>query len=269
MNIPESRKAHILKKMSAGEAISVSDLSADLKVSEMTIRRDLAELEKEGLLKRVHGGAVSNFARGYEPPFLLRHSQAVIAKSAIGKLAASLVVEGDSVALDVGTTVLEAARHLSGRRGLTIVTPSIRIAQQFTDNKNLRVILAGGIVRAGEESLVGDLACRTFQDFYVDKLFLGVGGINSDAGLTEYNWDDALVKRAMIRSAKEVIAVVDSSKFGRIAFAKIADIKDLHTLITDQNPPANLAESLAAARVKVLVVASDPETAAEDTRTQS
>ncbi len=264
MNDPGSRKAHILEKISAEESISVADLAADLDVSEMTIRRDLAELEREGLLKRVHGGAVSNVARGYEPPFLLRDTQAVLAKSAIGKLAAGLVAEGDSIALDVGSTVVEVARHLSGRRGLTIISPSLRVVQHFIDNKDVRMIVAGGVLRIGEESLVGDLACHAFRDLFVDKLFLGAGGVHVEAGLTDFNWDDALVKKAMIRSAKEVIAVVDSSKLGHIAFAKIADIGDLHALITDRSPPPALAEALAARGVKVHVATGDPKTTAKN-----
>ncbi|MDQ1198450.1 MULTISPECIES: DeoR/GlpR family DNA-binding transcription regulator [Agrobacterium] len=245
MNTPSNRKAHILEKISSGQPVSVTEIASDLKVSEMTIRRDLAELEKEGLLKRVHGGAVSTFGRGYEPPFILRNAQAVAAKNAIGELAASLVSEGDSIALDVGSTAAEVARHLAGRRGLTIVTPSLRVVEHFVSNKDVRLIVAGGILRCGEGSLVGELACQTFRDLFVDKLFLGVGGISCEAGLTDYNWDDALVKKAMIKSAKEIIVTADASKFDRTAFAKIAEIDGFNTLITDRAPPKDIAEIFA------------------------
>lgn len=254
MNAAESRKAHILERISSEESISVADLAQTLGVSEMTIRRDLAELEKEGLLKRVHGGAISSFGRSYEPPYTLRNAQSIAAKKAIARAAADMVAEGDSVALDVGSTVFEVARLLSQRRGLTIVTPSVRVLGLFLRNKNVRTIVTGGMLRNGEESLVGDLACHAFRDLFVDKLFLGLGGIDGENGLTEYNWDDALVKRAMIRSAKEVIVVGDSSKFERTAFARIAEIADVHVLISDRPPPDKLAQALAAHKVRVVIV---------------
>jgi DeoR/GlpR family transcriptional regulator of sugar metabolism len=264
MSAAENRKAHIVERISAGESISVAGLAETLGVSEMTIRRDLAELEKEGLLKRVHGGAVSSFGRSYEPPYALRHGQAIDAKQRIARLAADMVVEGDSVALDVGSTVFEVARLLSRRRGLTVVTPSVRVLNLFLRNKEVRTIVTGGMLRNGEESLVGDLAAHAFRDLFVDKLFLGIGGIDAENGLTEYNWDDTLVKRAMIRSAKEVIVVADASKFDRTAFAHVADIGDIHVLVTDRPPLPPLAEAAAAAKVRIAVaggaaVASSPD----------
>ena len=253
MSAAENRKAHILERISAEETISVAGLAETLAVSEMTIRRDLAALEEEGLLKRVHGGAVSGFGRSYEPPFALRKVQSLSAKQMIARAAADMAPEGDSIALDVGSTVYEIARLLSRRRGLTIITPSVRVLGLFLKNKDIRTIVSGGALRVGEESLVGDLACHAFRDLFVDKLFLGVGGIDAENGLSEYNWDDALVKRAMIRSAKEVIAVVDSSKFGRTAFARIADIGDIHTVVTDRLPPEALARAFAAHNVRVVI----------------
>ncbi|HXZ14489.1 MAG TPA: DeoR/GlpR family DNA-binding transcription regulator [Roseiarcus sp.] len=253
MSAAKSRKAHILERISAEDPISVANLAETLGVSEMTIRRDLADLEREGLVKRVHGGAISSFGRSYEPPYALRHVRSTAAKQAIARAAAEMVMEGDSVALDVGSTVYEVARLLSRRRGLTIITPSVRVLSLFLKNRDVRTIVSGGVLRTGEESLVGDLACHAFRDLFVDKLFLGLGGIDAENGLSEYNWDDALVKRAMIRSAKQVIVVADSSKFGGTAFARIADIGDIHAVVTDQPPPEALARAFAARRVRVVI----------------
>lgn len=258
MKIADKRKTHILRKISAEESITVTDLAAGLDVSEMTIRRYLAELESEGLLKRVHGGAVSSHGRSYEPPYALRNSQAVDAKQRIAKAAAAMVEEGDSLALDVGSTVFAIAGELAGRRGLTVMTPSMRIVNLFIKNKDIRLIVPGGILRHGEESLIGDLTHQTFKGLFVDKLFLGVGGLDIQNGLTEYNWDDALVKQAMIRSAKKVYLVADASKFGRSAFAKIADIKDIHVIITDQAPPAPLLQELEKNGVAVFIAGENP-----------
>lgn len=249
----ERRKALILERISSEDLITVAELASNFDVSEMTIRRDFSELEKEGHLKRVHGGAVSSHGRSYEPPFTLRQSQAADAKRGIAEVAAAMIEEGDSVAIDVGSTALEIARQLLGRRGLTVVTPSIRVVTTLISNKDIRLIVAGGVLRQGEESLVGELAQQTFKGLFVDKLFLAVGGFDARTGLTEYNWEDALVKKAMIGSAKKVILALDATKFGRVAFAKVADFEDIHTLVTNREPPRELSERLAQAGVSVVV----------------
>lgn len=249
----EQRKAHILERISCEDLITVAELAERLGVSEMTIRRDFSDLEKEGHLKRVHGGAVSSFGRGYEPSFTLRQSQAASAKRRIAEAAAAMVEEGDSLAIDVGSTALEIARQLSTRRGLTVITPSIRVINMLIRNKDIRLIVAGGVLRQGEESLVGELAQQAFKGLFVDKLFLAVGGLDAQSGLTEYNWEDAMVKKAMISSAKRVILALDASKFGRIAFAKVAELADIHVVITNREPPKELAQHLSNARVTVVV----------------
>jgi DeoR/GlpR family transcriptional regulator of sugar metabolism len=232
----ENRHNTILREIEDRGSVRVLDLARRLDVSEMTIRRDLADLEKAGSIKRVHGGAVSARGRSYEPPLMLRAAENLAAKQKIAKLAASLVADGDSLALDIGTTTLELASYLAERRNLTVVTSSLHIANRLFAQPDIRLIVSGGIVRPGEASLVGDLAQRTYADLYVDRLFLGVGAVEANAGLTEYNWDDALVKQAMIRSAKEVILLVDASKFDRIAFARVAPLAAIHQLVTDRLP---------------------------------
>jgi DeoR/GlpR family transcriptional regulator of sugar metabolism len=257
MSLRESRHSYILQEIESCGSVSVVELAKNLNVSKMTIRRDLIELEKEGLIRRVHGGAVSAHGRSYEPPFLLRSTEASEAKQKIGACAAKMVVEGDSIALDVGTTTLEVAKNLIERRNLTIITPSLRIANLLFNQPGIRLILPGGIVRPGEASLVGDLTRLAFQELFVDRLFLGIGCIDSEVGLTEYNWDDALVKRAMIKSAKEVILVADSSKFDKVAFVHVASFNQIHKLVTDAPPPEHLARRLIEAKVKVVVAGDE------------
>jgi len=213
----------------------------------------LRMLERQGIARKVHAGAVNARGRSYEPPFLLRGRSNPDEKRGIGALAAQLVIDGYSIALDVGTTTIEVARNLLSRHNLTIVTPSIHIANMLLNQPNIRLILTGGIVRPGEASLTGDLAGKAFEGFRVDQLFLAVGGIDAEAGLTEYSWDDAIVKQAMIRSAKQVIVVADASKFGKVAFAVVAPLKSIHALVTDKEPPAALASKLREANVAVLI----------------
>jgi DeoR/GlpR family transcriptional regulator of sugar metabolism len=236
----EQRQTYILKTIEDRGSVSVVDLAGRLEVSEMTIRRDLTVLERAGLVRRVHGGAVSARGRSYEPPLILRAGENQEAKDRIGAEAAALVADGDSIALDVGSTTLEVARHLVNRRNLTVVTSSLQIANLMAAQSGIRVILSGGILRQGESSLVGDLAWHAYHNLFVDRLFLGVGGIDLQAGLTEYNWDDALVKQAMVRSAKEIIVVADQSKFGKVAFASISPLSVVHQVVTDQLPPNGL-----------------------------
>jgi DeoR family transcriptional regulator, fructose operon transcriptional repressor len=253
MKIADKRKAFILKRIREQESISVAELAAGLNVSEMTIRRDLAELDAEGSLKRIHGGAVSSHGRSYEPPYALRSGQALAAKQSIAKAAAALIEEGDSLALDIGSTVFEIAKELVNRRGLTVMTPSWRVVNLLLKNSDIRLIVPGGIIRQGEESLVGDLTQQAFHSIFLDKLFLGVGGLDAKNGLTEFNWDDALIKKAMIQCAKEIYLVADSNKFEKTAFAKIADIADIHALITDRPPHGELARKLEQSNVRIII----------------
>ena len=240
----EDRHLSILEILESQGAVILSDLVDRFGVSEMTIRRDLDTLEGRGLLRRVRGGAVSSRGRSYEPPFLTRSSKKKAEKQRIAKVAAGMIQDGDSIALDVGTTTLAIAEQLSNKRNLTILTASLYVANLLAQHPDIRIILAGGILRPIELSLVGHLAEQAFRELYVDKLFLGVGGIDFQAGLTEFNLEDALVKRVAIRNAKEIIAVVDSSKFGQIAFAEIAPLNVLSCVISDTELDSEICDRL-------------------------
>jgi DeoR family transcriptional regulator, fructose operon transcriptional repressor len=251
--ISEERTAYILKEIEDRGSVSVVDLAQRLNMSEMTIRRDLIDLGKEGLIRRVHGGAVSARGRSFEPSLVFRETQNREEKALIGKTAADLVADGDSIALDIGSTALQVAINLIGRHNLTVITPSLQIANILANQPDIRLILPGGIIRHGELSLTGDLARRALEGLFVDRLFLGVGAIHSCNGLTEYNWDDALVKQAMVQSAKEVILIADPSKFEKVAFAQVAPLSAVHMLITTQLPPPPLHEAFEKAGVLFLI----------------
>jgi DeoR/GlpR family transcriptional regulator of sugar metabolism len=249
----EERFRYILNLIESIGSVNNAELVAQFGVSEMTIRRDLRELENAGHLRRVRGGAVSARGRAYEPPFVLRVDEEADAKIRIGRQAAALIGDGATVALDVGTTTLQIARHIAGRSNLTVLTPSLRIASLLSEQPHIRTIISGGIIRAGELSLVGELAEQACASYFVDKLFLGVGGISVEAGLTEYNIEDVRVKRAMLRSAKEVIVVADASKFNQVAFGAIAPLSAVNRLVTDQSLPRPLAQACAEHRIEVII----------------
>jgi DeoR/GlpR family transcriptional regulator of sugar metabolism len=233
--------------------VTVADLSRAAGVSEMTIRRDLEALERQGLLRRVHGGAINVVSRGYEPPFGRRAGRSTQAKMRIAEKAASLVEDGDALIIDVGTTLLELARELSTRAGLTILTPSFRAAELLAPNPDLRVIVTGGIVRAGELSLIGDLSERAFADLHCDVVYLGAGGVHPEVGVTEFNLDDARVKRAAIESARRCVVLADSSKLDRVAVASVCPIDRIDVLITDSDAPAATLDALRELDIEVLV----------------
>lgn len=233
--------------------ITVAGLSRTLAVSEMTVRRDLEALERQGLLRRVRGGAISAVSRGYEPPYGLRAGRAIEAKARIARKAASLVGDGEALVIDVGTTALELARALSTRAGLTILTPSFRAAELLTPNPDLRVIVTGGNVRPGELSLVGDLAERAFSDLHCDVAYLGAGGVDASVGVTEFNLDDARVKRAAVASARRCVVLADASKLDRVALAKVCPVERLDVLITDEDAPDEVLARLRERDVEVLV----------------
>jgi len=252
MNAAE-RHELIMESIAASAKVSVSELAARTAVSEMTIRRDLEALEHRGVLTRVHGGAVSAVSRSYEPPFAMREVRNHAAKQRIGRLAASLLREGDTAVLDAGSTTMEIARALAGRRNLRIMALSLRIAEVLVEEPSLTVMVAGGVARPGEHSLIGSLAERTFEALRFDTFFLSVGGISRDGGCTEYNDDDAAVKRAAFSSARRRIAVADASKLGHTVFSRICALEELDVLVTDESASPELLEHVRQAGVEVLV----------------
>jgi len=252
------RRRKILEIIQESGSTSVAELCGRFDVSEMTIRRDLRDLDREGSLRRVHGGAVSNLGRSYEPPYIVRTTRNEEKKRAIGRRAADLVLDGDSIALDIGTTTLEIARALQGRRNVTIITASLPVANEIISRLSLkadvRLILTGGIVRSGELSMTGHIAARTYSDFHVDKAFIGVGGMSVEDGLTEYNLEDALVKKPLLQNAHQRIVVADSSKIGRTTFASVAPLSLVNTLITDSDLPHEVLQDLQKLGIEVLLV---------------
>lgn len=255
--IGEGRRRRILELIDCEGMVRAADLGIMFGVTPATIRRDLEALEDEALIRRVHGGAVGVRGRGSESPFPLRSSRNEAAKRRIGWAAARLVANGESLALDVGTTALELARHLRAWRNLTIITHNLRAAVELVAQPSHRVLVSGGQLRADELSLTGHLAQRTHGEFFVDKLFLGAAGVSTPEGITEFNIEDALVKQGMLAQAKERILLADRSKFGHVALTRVCRLAEVHRLVTDAPPGHELAQALADAGVEVIVA---PET---------
>ncbi|HSA62520.1 MAG TPA: DeoR/GlpR family DNA-binding transcription regulator [Nitrospiraceae bacterium] len=200
---------------------------------------------------------MSNLGRSYEPPYSIRSTRSVERKAAIGRKAAELIVDGDSIALDIGTTTLEIACALTGRHNLTILTAGLSIANEIVTRLSLtsdvRLILTGGIVRPGELSMTGNIACQTFAGFHVDKAFIGVGGVSIKDGLTEYNLEDALVKQSLIQNASQRIVVADSSKIGKTTFTTVGPLSLVDIIVTDSDIAPGSLKALEECGIEVMI----------------
>ena len=240
--------------------IHVTELAGRFAVSEQTIRKDLLTLEAERRLVRVHGGAIP-VERGHaEPAFDLRRRVGARAKRAIGASAAQIVEDGQTIAFDASTTALEVAlslRDIGAWRQLTVVTNGIRIAQELAGQTGITVLMPGGRLRWEAMSLVGPWGDAFFDRINLNHAFVGAAGCNAQAGLTDATEDEAQIKRAMVAGAAEVSAVIDRSKWGRVALATFCPLSRVDRIVTDAPAPPDLAAAAAWAGIRLLE-AGDP-----------
>lgn len=248
------RRSFIMQQLEANGQVSVNDLSTMFGVSEVTIRNDLAKLEKKNLLIRARGGAMRITRVGTDIELSDKQRIHFLEKQKIGKLAASLVNDGDTIIIDSGTTTMEVARNLTHVKDLTVITNALNIAIQLAKLKTINVIVPGGIVRNESQSLVGSNSTDSFRNLYCDKLFLGVDGFDTTYGLSTPNIEEAHLNQTMIEVSKQVITTADSTKFQRRSLAHICPISKIHTLVTDSGINKNLKKELEKNGIKVLTV---------------
>ncbi|MBD8388570.1 DeoR/GlpR family DNA-binding transcription regulator [Dysgonomonas sp. BGC7] len=233
----KERRAHILHKLESNPNVSVSQLSKEFLVSEVTIRKDLNELKRRNLLTRVRGGAIKHPDKGdmvdveIDRKSLFHYKE----KQAIGRLAASLINENETILIDSGSTTLEIAKNLDSFKNLTIITNAVNIAIELAKYKRFNIIMLGGFIRDSSLSTVGSIAESILKIFYCDKLFLGVDSISIDKGLSTTNIEEANINQTMMSISKQTIAVFDSSKFNKRNFAFIAPMDKIDTIVTDDN----------------------------------
>lgn len=247
----EERKRTILEQLMKEEKVRVPQLSEQLNVSMETIRRDLDRLEKEGLLKKVYGGAVKTRLNMIEPPFLQRAQMHREEKEALGRCAARLVNDGETIMIDNGTTTVEVIRYLHDRSDVTIVTHSISAMLLAAEMFPGRIFFAGGEVDVKLQSAGGSLTERMLEQFKVHKAFISVGGVSLVDGITDYDVNEASISRKMIERAEEAIVLADHSKLGVTTFAKIADLQEVSMIVTDRNCPAEWIRHLQEKNVEI------------------
>ncbi len=262
--LARTRRSFILDALAETGAVSVTEIAAQLGVSEMTVRRDLTELEKEGRLARTHGGAVSTdlttivepglsatTSRLNEPTFQARLAKNALPKRLIAEAAARVASGLRTIALDVGTTTFLLARLLAGQQHVKFFTNSVRNATQLGEGL-AEVYLPGGRMRNDELSISNATAISQFEALWFDIAFVGVSGLTSD-GIYDYSFDDTEMKRVYLRRSTKKVVLCDASKFDCMSLVHIAPLSQFDMLITNAPPPLELAEALEAAKVEVMV----------------
>jgi DeoR/GlpR family transcriptional regulator of sugar metabolism len=262
------RQEHIARMVEEHGRARVADLARQFGVSAVTIRKDLVALETEQRLVRAHGGAIAVDRSRPELAFDIRERLQADEKLRIGAAAAALVHDGESIVMDASTTALSVARQIKARGAwsqLTIITNGLRIASEVAGHPGITVLMLGGRVRWEALSVVGQLGDGLFSRINVQKAFLGAAGFTVESGLSDATEEEAQIKRSMVEAAREVIAIVDHTKWQRAAFATFCRVDQITTVLTDSDAPAAMTEALTARGVDVRVV-SDLGAAAGDPR---
>src|SRR5512139_1355336 len=253
ISAPE-RQQRLLRYIQQQQRITVNQIVEHFDVSLATARRDLETLADQGKVQRVHGGAIAVRQAPPEPPVLQRTAEQTSEKVRIGQAAADLVREGETVFLSSGTTVLEVARQLRGKRNLTVITNSVLVVNELADVNDITVICLGGMLRHSEMSLIGHITELALSELRADKVILGIRAIDPENGLTSGYLPETMTDRAILKIGREVIVVADHTKCGASATAFVAPITSVHTLITDGGTPPDFIAAVQAQGVKVMVV---------------
>ncbi len=255
MDIPAERRARILQLLKEKGIVRVDELSGELEVSVITVRRDLASMEGEGLLERTHGGAILSSRKINEPSYLAKGRQNVSVKTGIARKAASLIEPGETVFVNSGSTTALVLRQLVQMDKLTVISNNVAAVCNLESSSGCEVILTGGALRSATGCLVGEEVLTRLNLSYPTTSIIGIDGISLRRGLTSHNSHEAAVSRRMIeQTAGRVIIVADSSKIGSLSLHHIAPVSSVTTLITDSLPDPSMMEDFTEAGVNLIVL---------------
>ncbi|MGY5848797.1 DeoR/GlpR family DNA-binding transcription regulator [Salegentibacter sp. F14] len=252
MTIAERHK-FILNKINKEGFVNVADLSKEMEVTTVTVRKDLKLLEEKGLLYRSHGSATLVSPYVNDRPVNEKNLIQIGEKRGIASKAAELISENEAVIIGSGTTMMALANAIPAKMKLTVLTGAMNVTMALENHPNLEVIQLGGVVRKSSSSVVGHYAEHMLKSFSCSKLFLGVDGISPEYGLTTSNMMEAHLNAAMIKSSLKSIVLTDSTKFGKKGFGKICEIEDVDLIITDAGISKSYKESLEEKGVEVLI----------------
>ena len=252
-NTPE-RRNQILKLITDKESVTVEYLSKKFNVSLVTVRKDLKSLEEKGLLYRSYGGAHVRHVVALDTRFSEKQKINSAAKQRIGKAAADMIYDGETIILDSGTTTLEIAKNLERKKSLTVLTTSLIIARELAGNPEIVVLLTGGWLREQSYSLSGPFAENMVRQLFFDKIFFSADGFDFQTGFASPNLLESKLTSIMIERSKEIIAVIDSTKFGKKSFATIVLPDKIDCLITDKALQSKYYNKLKKMNIKLTLV---------------
>jgi len=232
--------------------VRVQDLVRRFNTTSVTIRNDLNDLQKRGLLLRSHGGATKPDSRQYESPFQDRIQAHIEEKRRIGALASTLIQDGETVILDSGTTTDEIAKRVKDRR-LQVITNGVNVANELLGSRGVHTIILGGTLRNDSASIVGRSTEEMLSQLSADKLFMGGSGCDPDFGISGANLEEAAVNKAMLRIAREVILVADASKFDKRSVSRIAKFSEVHIVISDTSMSPSIQEKIRSYGCKLML----------------
>ena len=230
------RKNQILNKLKTEQRVLVSELAAAYQVTEETIRRDLDKLEKEGYATKTYGGAIWGNSTKTDLSYTIRNKTNVEAKSTIGELMCRIIEDGDHLMLDDSSTSLFIAKHIKEKKNITVITNSVEILTELSDADGWNIMSTGGRLKPESMALVGEQAHSMIHNFCVDRAIISCKGLDMTAGITDSSEFHASTKQAMLSSAKQAILALDSSKFNKTSFVRIASLQQIKVVVTDKVP---------------------------------
>ncbi len=247
------RHRQIITLLQRRRRLSVAEIVRRFSISEATARRDLQAIASDGKARRVHGGILAIESAPPELPILERGRKQAAEKARIGRMAANLVGDHETLFLGSGTTVLEVARHLLDRRDLTVITNSLPVLNLLAGRREITVIALGGMLRDSELSLIGHIAELGLKEVRADKVVIGTRGLSLEHGLTNDYLQETLTDRLILKIAPQVILVADHTKLSRISTVRLAPLADIHTLVTDEGASPKFVRTLKRRGIRVLL----------------
>jgi DeoR family transcriptional regulator of aga operon len=247
------RRQSILRRLELDRRLSVRDVCIQFAVSETTARRDLEALAVEGLLQRVHGGAIAARRAAPESPMLVRSAEQAEEKQAIGRAVAGMIHDRETVFLGSGTTVLAVAKELRDRRDLTVLSNSLPVLNVLAGLSGITLVGLGGMVRESELSLIGHITEQALAEVRADRVIIGIRAVSLEQGLTNDFLPETLTDRAILRIGGQVIVVADHTKCGAVAAAYVAPLSAMSVLVTDDQTPPDFVEALRGHGIHVIV----------------
>ena len=254
--VTSQRLARIRQYLAKNGRASIAELSDLLQVSQGTVRRDFDKLSAGGEVIRVHGGASWPETPKLEPPIYQRSSINLDQKRIIGKKAAELIAEGETIFLGSGSTVLELAKNLRMRQGLTVITNSLPVLNTLSDCPDITVVATGGFLRHSELSLIGHFVEKSLADLRADRVVIGIHGIDLESGLTNDFLPEAMSDRAIVRFSRSVMILADSTKLGKVKPSFVANLDVVSEIVTDEGAPAEFVAALNGRGIHVTIARS-------------